>query len=269
MQDINGYKLIREIGRGGQAILWQGQTPEGKNCAAKEYKVGDGGEHEFEMLQKVLQANGSALAHVVEVFGYTVTGERYFLVEELLATSLQDQFSRFPMTGPALMHVGIDTSRALVEIFRAGLVHCDFKPDNILYSLSRRRVVVSDLGIAVLFGQPKRGESEFIAAPELVQGTASPTSDCYQWARVMELLLARRCDIGPKYRLSDFPHLGWVSQGFSDIVRQCTSSNPAERPTPDRLAVSVMQALTNVDVQNGFRYRDAREASPSLMKFIA
>jgi serine/threonine protein kinase len=244
MRIIDGYTIGQEIARGAQAIIYQGTTPQGYPCAFKEYSRGEA-DHEYAALQRIASVNPN-LTHVVRTFGLLNDGNVSLIAEELLGPSLQDILSQHDITPYSFVHIASDTAQAILEVSRATMSHCDIKPDNFMVTKSHRRTVLADCGLAVTIGSPKRGDTELIAAPELARGSPSATSDCYSWAKMLELLLVSRTDVGPRYSLTDIPGLEWVGEPFAELLRSCTHDNPQARPRPDRLAHVVKQALSGL-----------------------
>ena len=131
-------------------------------------------------------------------------------------------FSMEYVAGPTLAEVGaagrLDPARAKVIAIQAaeglhaahenGILHCDFKPNNIILAGSGKneRTVITDFGLARALGGggPEQGSQTLAGtppfmSPELLRGEAATIhTDVYAYGKVMEVLLpghklAQRC----------------------------------------------------------------------------
>lgn len=252
----NGYWKGPELDRGAQGIIYAGKTPDGQACIHKEYKC-EQAQHEYDMLMLVRERNPK-LSNVVYCYTSLQQNGHLLITEEALGRPLTEMLLAGPLNPRTLAYLGIGSSRALMEISRAGIVHNDVKWDNFMTSRQHERCVLIDLGVACKVGETPRGHSEIIAAPEVMAGKTSPTSDSYPWARNFELILTGYHDVGPKHRVTDSPNARWVSHGFAEVIRTCTDEDPAKRIPPTQLAQQVRAALSYpVDRGGGMQFPDA------------
>lgn len=141
---------------------------------------------------------------------------------------------------------------ALAEIHRAGLVHRDLKPDNVLLAEDGVRVI--DLGIA----RATEGEAEgdtgltrtgFVVgspaymSPEQAEGhPLTPASDVFSLGSVLVMALTGRSPFVGTSTLKTLydvahgePDLSAVPDGLRDLVARCLAKDPAARPSPAEL----------------------------------
>ncbi|WP_031146110.1 serine/threonine-protein kinase [Streptomyces erythrochromogenes] len=141
---------------------------------------------------------------------------------------------------------------ALAEIHRAGLVHRDLKPDNVLLAEDGVRVI--DLGIA----RATEGEAEgdtgltrtgFVVgspaymSPEQAEGhPLTPASDVFSLGSVLVMALTGRSPFAGTSTLKTLydvahgePDLDGVPAGLRDLVARCLAKDPEARPTPAEL----------------------------------
>jgi serine/threonine-protein kinase len=193
----------------------------------------------------------AALAHpsIVQVFDVEVDdGRPYLVMERLPGRTLADEISRGPMDPARVIDVGVQVLGALAAAHRAGIVHRDVKPGNVLLAADGTWKV-ADFGIA------KSTESldslttpgmvlctPGYVAPERLDGeAATPASDLYSVGVLLfEALAGRRpfvadTPIGvarlaqtePPPRLDELrPGL---DQRLVDIVHRALTRDPEQR----------------------------------------
>ncbi|MEO3810677.1 protein kinase [Sphaerisporangium sp. B11E5] len=110
--------------------------------------------------------------------------------------------TRGPRHGAGLHRLAITTIRALAAIHRAGVVHRDFKPGNVLIGVDRPRVI--DFGIARLTGASATtggaaGSPAYMAPEHFTGERIGPKADVFAWgstityAATSRWAAARRC----------------------------------------------------------------------------
>ncbi|MEU5152409.1 protein kinase [Streptomyces yangpuensis] len=143
---------------------------------------------------------------------------------------------------------------ALAEIHRAGLVHRDLKPDNVLLTEDGVRVI--DLGIARAAEGEVEGEAEagltrtgFVVgspaymSPEQAEGhPLTPASDVFSLGSVLVMALTGRSPFAGTSTLKTLyevahgePDLGGVPAGLRDLVARCLAKDPEARPSSAEL----------------------------------
>lgn len=261
-RSMKGYTIEREIARGAQGIVHRARDQDGNEVVLKECSLRDG-KHERTVLDAISAANGGAARHVVRCIDGFQSGRHYFIVEEALRTTLDQAFRPGAISPFALMHLGVDTSKAIEEIARAGIVHCDLKPDNFAVSATAQRIVLIDFGTAVPVGSRTRGYTQHLAAPEVQQGRPCETSDVCGWGRLIEFELTGLVGITPRRALTDV--VPWVGRRFAEIVSECCREDPGRRPVPVELAEAVRDALSQTRSCPGcgtVQFEDAPAAYP-------
>nr|WSW46073.1 serine/threonine protein kinase [Streptomyces sp. NBC_01001] len=141
---------------------------------------------------------------------------------------------------------------ALAEIHRAGLVHRDLKPDNVLLAEDGVRVI--DLGIARVTEGEAEGDtgltrtgwvvgSPAYMSPEQAEGKPlTPASDVFSLGSVLAMALTGRSPFVGTSTLRTLydvvhgePDLSEVPAGLRDLVARCLAKDPEARPSPARL----------------------------------
>ncbi|MDT9701294.1 protein kinase domain-containing protein [Streptomyces sp. P17] len=193
------YRVLAQLGRGGMGIVWRAVDEVlGREVAVKElrtYTDADG--PELDGLRVRMQREARAAARVrhpgvVAVHDVTEVDGRPLIVMELVdGPSLDDVLRESGTLDPReTAEIGAKVMDALAAAHRAGVLHRDVKPGNILLDRSGR-VVLTDFGIATM-EDPGDGSATHLTrsgelvgsldylAPERAQGAdPGPASDVW------------------------------------------------------------------------------------------
>ena len=152
------YVLGGPLGRGGMGTVWRADDVLlGRPVAVKEVELpgGPAGADRAALRERALREARAAarLNHpgVVTLHDAVEADDRLFLVMELVdAPTLRDLVDRSgPVGHGAAARIGLELLDALDAAHRAGIVHHDVKPANVMVSPSGR-VKLADFGIASL-----------------------------------------------------------------------------------------------------------------------
>src|SRR5690349_1235625 len=188
------YRLVAPLGQGGMGRVWRAtDVVLHRDVAIKELVPPPGltpGERQ-EMRERSLR-EARAIArlnniNVVRVFDVLRTdADPWIVMEYVPSRSLQDVLAAdgpFPPVRAAEMGLGV--LNALRAAHRAGVVHRDVKPGNVLIG-EDGRVVLTDFGLATVPGDPNvtrtglvLGSPAYIAPERARDGTAGPGADLW------------------------------------------------------------------------------------------
>lgn len=188
------YRLRSEVGRGGMGTVWRAHDEVlDREVAVKEVLLPPGlSAEERDILYKrtFREARASArLNHpgVVTVHDVVSEGERPWIVMELVrARSLQEILDEGgPLPPRRAAAIGRQVLAALSHAHKAGILHRDVKPSNVLIC-EEDRAVLTDFGIAQMEGDATLTQTGLVMGspayipPERVQGErAVPASDLW------------------------------------------------------------------------------------------
>lgn len=190
---LNGrYRLISQLGAGGMAVVYKAQDLAlGRTVAIKILrpslaKADEPFLHKFRQEAR----NVANLQHpnIVTVYDVGQDGNTYYMVMEFIDGQDLKKIIRAsaPLPVDRVLHVGIQICAGIGYAHRAGLVHADVKPQNILLT-SNDTVKITDFGIAQALSitQPQDKPkvvwgSPHYFSPEQASGEVpTPASDVY------------------------------------------------------------------------------------------
>ena len=150
---VGRFELSRLLGLGGMGAVWAAHDPElGRDVAVKLLRVGFGSDGDRAQSRRRLLREAKAMAHlahpnVVPVFEVGEMGDRLFLVLELVPGETLGKWLSTPRELEEILGVFLAAGRGLSAAHQAGIVHRDFKPDNVLVGRDGR-ARVTDFGLA-------------------------------------------------------------------------------------------------------------------------
>ncbi len=200
----NRYRLIARIAAGGMAVVYKAQdTMLGRIVAVKILRESFAEDPTFQArFQREAQA-AAKLSHpnIVTVHDFGMDGDKQYIVMEYVEGSDLKQLIRqgAPFTPQRVLDISIQMCAAIGAAHRAGLVHCDVKPQNVLIT-PEGRVKVTDFGIArALSGVSAAGVTTGVwgtphyFSPEQAAGQSpTPASDVYSIGVIMYEMLTGR-----------------------------------------------------------------------------
>lgn len=185
------YRIVRTLGRGGGGIVWLAHDEKlGREVALK--RVAGEADAEVLVTRGLREARTSATLaheHVVRVYdAFEHEGSPWIVMEYVPGPSLADLIEgdrSLPAAKVAL--IGSQVATALAAAHRAGIIHRDVKPANVLLSDdSGRNAKLTDFGIARAEEDTALTKTGFVAgtaayfSPELARGEdPSPASDVW------------------------------------------------------------------------------------------
>ncbi|MBN6051221.1 protein kinase, partial [Nonomuraea sp. RK-328] len=179
-----------------------------------------------------------------------VDGRPYIVSEYVPGPSLRELVEEEgPRTGGALDRLAVGTVAALGAIHRAGIVHRDFKPANVLCGPDGPRVI--DFGIAKAMEMATSastvvGTPGYMSPEQIAGEPATPASDMFGWAATMAYaatgrsLFAGESIPAVMHRiLTEEPDLSGVDEPLRSLLAACLDKRPDARP-------SAAEALTEL-----------------------
>jgi serine/threonine protein kinase len=150
---VGRYLVLSTLGTGGMGVVFAAYDPQlDRKVALKLLRSGL--QLATKDARKRLQREAQAIAqlshpNVVGVYdvGTTDDGDLYIAMEFVEGDTLTTWLKRWPRTWREIIDVFLQAARGLVAAHSVGLLHRDFKPDNVLVG-GDGRVRVTDFGLA-------------------------------------------------------------------------------------------------------------------------
>src|SRR5512144_1864364 len=261
----NRYQLLERYGAGGMAVVFRGRdTLLDRYVAIKVVRDEEGRNANFD-LQFQREARAAAnLSHpnIVTVYDYGIDSGQPFIVMELVPgtnlKALLRKRGRFSIDeGIPLI---VQACAGLGYAHRAGLVHCDVKPHNMLVTPDNR-LKVTDFGIARAMATLNPGEKMDVVwgspqyySPEQASGhVPSPASDVYSLGIVMYEMLT-----------GTLPFTGSTAEELAHLHLEADPVPPSEYvpDIPPALEDIILKVLSK---EPSARYRTADQLARVLM----
>ena len=191
-----GLANVTVIGRGGHAVVYRAeQTAMGRTVAIKVLTDAELDPVAFERFERERKALGSMSNHpnILTVYegGVTRAGQAYLVTEYAPRGTLGERVARRgPVPWPEVVATGIKLAGALETAHRAGVVHRDVKPENVLLS-DYGEPLLGDFGIARITGGFVTSTTIIRASvahvpPEVLAGERPrPSTDVYSLASTL------------------------------------------------------------------------------------
>ncbi len=158
---VGRYRLIEAIGRGGFGVVFKAVDTElGREIALKLLAPGRrGGDAEARLMREAQAMARLSHPNVLTIYDVGTFDGGVFIAMELVHGGTLARWMKSPRPWREVIDVLARAGRGLEAAHRAGLVHRDFKPENVLVG-DDGRVHVTDFGVARLMSDPSGASSE-------------------------------------------------------------------------------------------------------------
>ena len=263
---IGRFLVVQEVGRGGMGVVYAAYDPElDRKVAIKLLAPGlPIGARELEARFRREAQTMARLVHpnVVTVLDFgldeSVAPPRLFVAMEYVeGSTLRTWLHARPRSVDEILDAFLAAARGLAAAHAAGIVHRDFKPDNVLID-REGHVRVTDFGLARAFGPETNDPTEsgitsrseissgeltaddtvvgtpVYMAPEQIDGVhVGPAADQFAWCVALYEAL---------YGCRPFPHRS-LEERSTAIARGQLASPSVRRSVPTRLQRAIVMGL--------------------------
>lgn len=182
---VGRYRLVDVLGRGGFGVVYEAHDAELHRAVAIKALLAASDPVQAEALRHEARALAvCSHPNVVQIYDVVVAGGRVWLVMELVrGETLRDWQRAVVRPAAEILDRYLAAAQGLSAIHDAGLVHADFKPDNVLVS-EDGRVRVSDFGLAraaVAASMGIAGTPRYMAPEQKAGAAIDARADQYAW----------------------------------------------------------------------------------------
>ena len=257
------YEVGPVIGRGvGSSVFRAHDTLLGRDAAVKTFRV----ETDARARRELTLLARMDHPGLVPVYDVDEHDGRAFVVMALLdGGSLADRLGEHAAESGGLtltdaLRTAATVAGALDHVHRAGVLHRDVTPANVLYDADGR-AHLSDFGVAFVADAPRITDTGLTVgaapylAPEQVRGEpAAAPADVYALGLVLiEALTGRRAFPGDplsaaQARLDREPTVpADLPRALADLIAAMTRDDPAARPGAGEVSVALRQSLVDAE----------------------
>jgi serine/threonine protein kinase len=209
---IARYRIVSRLGAGGMGVVYRAHDAQlDREVALKLLRVGeDGTEGRSRMLREAKAAAKIRHPNVVTVYDAGEVFGRVFIAMELIdGITLKAYFRGRKRGWREVVEVMLGAGEGLAAAHQAGLVHRDFKPDNVLVEAGGR-VRVLDFGLA----RPASEADPTVQAATLVSSSGPP---------VLRTLTQTGMLVGTPAYMAPEQHLARAVDARTDQFAYCVS----------------------------------------------
>ncbi|WP_067451729.1 serine/threonine protein kinase [Actinomadura macra] len=254
---LGAYEITGRLGVGEQGAVFLGRDAAGGVVAVKLLHVRLSGEpvarsRFASSFTKARKVSGFCTAAILDA---DVEGDRPYVVSEWVdGPSLQQLVDEEGVRGGAVVErLAVGTAVAIAAVHRAGALHHDVKPGNVLLGRSGPRM--SDFGIAraleAVNATPagRVTEDPTYKAPEQLSGQGiGPAADVFAWASTMLFAVTGKPPFGEdspseimQRIVYDDPDLSAVPDSLREVMADAFAKSPSERPSARRILKRLLE----------------------------
>lgn len=272
MEQIGAYRVVRELGRGGAAIVYEVHDSRGEAFALK--LLLRSGPRNLARFERELEAMTSLASGggFVPVLGAGKCPRGAYIVMPLLSGgNLEERLRRGQVPVLDVIDLAERLSEALANAHALGLVHRDLKPANVLFD-GVGRALIADLGLAKAMDESqdaalsKTGELRGTlgyAAPEQLRDAkrAGPPADVFALGATLYHCLAGRSPFGhelgslQEIEAGNAPPLAQLRPEtpawFAALIERCLRPDPAERFSDGAALAAAISAASQAPPSGG------------------
>src|SRR5215213_2419569 len=255
---VGPYRLVHRIGEGGMGVVHLALDEQGRAVALKVLRdhVCADPEARARLRREVETLRRVHSPHVAEVLGADLDGERPYLATRFVPGRTLEEHVRAdgPLVTEDVVRIGLVLAEALDSIHRAGVVHRDVKPANVL--LLDGDPVIVDFGIAHLADQTRITRAGLVMgtpgylSPEVVAGwPVTPGTDWWGWGSTLAFAATGRSPFGsgPLEVVLDRvrqgrPDLAGIDPRLVPVLEAALAPEPSRRPSAPELVAMLRAA---------------------------
>ncbi len=251
---VTHYRVEEKLGEGGMGVVYRATDLMLERDVALKFLPSQqhaDAEARAHLLHEARAASALDHPHIASVYevGETTDGRLFIAMACYRGETVEAKTAAGPLPTDQAIEVAVQAADGLAHAHRAGIVHRDVKPGNVMLT-DEGRAVVLDFGIAQTgLDGAASGSSSGTAAymsPEQVAGAPTdPRTDVWGLGTTLYQMLSGRRPFGGAYAAAarfavahePHPPLDGVPPALARVVDRCLAKDPAER-FPDAGAVA-------------------------------
>lgn len=281
------YRLAEHLGHGGMSVVWRADDETlGREVAVKVLSpaLADDPTTRERIRSEARAAAGLRHPGIVAVFDYGELTEAghvlsYVVMELVEGRSLADMMTGGPLPWRLAVLISAEVAGALAAAHRAGIVHRDVKPGNVMVAASGVKLV--DFGISATVGELDGvdgmvlGTPAYLAPERVAGGPVRPATDVYALGLLLYRALSGRMPWtattvtqmikAQVYAVpAPLPPVPGLPPEVLRLLRRCLAKKPGERPSSGEIA-HVLAEISGAP--NPTRSRTTAEPASTMSSF--
>jgi serine/threonine protein kinase/outer membrane protein assembly factor BamB len=257
---LGGYRIVDRLGAGGMGVVYRGRSRSGREVAVKVVHAQYAEDPVFrarfrQEIEAVRKVSGAFTAPVVDADPEAVRPwmATQYVSGPTLSARIRDHG---PLRGAELRRLALGLVEALREIHRAGVVHRDLKPGNVLIAHDGPRVI--DFGISrATENQTLTETGKMIGTPPFMSPeqfsdarSVGPASDVFSLGALLVFAATGRgpFDADSPYLtawrvMQEEPKVEAVAEPLRSVLTRCLAKDAGSRPGLEELAEEFARVL--------------------------
>ncbi len=251
---LAGFSVIAELGRGAASVVYLVQDPKSKQIYAlkqvvknspKDQRFLDQAEGEYTIASKVKHPVVRRMHDIIKTRALLQVKELFLVMEYVDGVAID---KHPPKSIESTLAIFSQVARGLAAMHRAGFVHADMKPQNVVICDSGA-IKIIDLGQACAIGVIKeriQGTPDYIAPEQVHRRELTERTDVYNLGATLYWALTSRniptaiakgdslvgsLDDNLIEKPAPIREIApQVPEQLADLIMQCVEVNPANRP---------------------------------------
>ncbi len=278
---VEGYRILREIGRGAASVIYLVQDPRNKQIwalkhvqknDAKDQRFLDQAEAEFRIASELDHPSIRKVDRLIKKKANLLAVKELYLVMEFIDGISEDR--QPPRTFERAVGIFHQIAEAMAHMHDRGYAHADMKPNNVMVT-DKNIAKIIDLGQSCRIGTVKeriQGTPDYIAPEQVHRRAITPRTDVYNLGATMYWTLTRRhiptalakedsltTSLDDHMIEKPIPAIEVnprIHPKLTELIMQCVEVNPDQRPASMHMVADKLNLIHGILRAESERRRD-------------